>query len=56
MKKKTKNVNILILVTHGKDKKMGSFQDKKISDMINEPKYSYFTKNDNNMTKIPNLR
>jgi len=25
MKKKTKNVNIFILVTHGKDKKMGSF-------------------------------
>ena len=48
--KKIKNINTPILVMHGeKDTIVPFFMGKKIYEMANEPKYSYFTKYDNHM-------
>jgi fermentation-respiration switch protein FrsA (DUF1100 family) len=48
--KKIKNINIPVLVLHGEADKIVPFKmGKKIYDMANQPKYSYFTKYDNHM-------
>ena len=48
--KKIKKINIPILVMHGEADKIVPFKmGKKIYDMANQPKYSYFTKYDNHM-------
>jgi hypothetical protein len=50
--KKIKNINIPVLVMHGEvDKIVPFWMGKKIYNMANEPKYSYFTKYDNHMMK-----
>ena len=48
--KKIKNINSPILVMHGEvDQIVPFFMGKKIYELANEPKYSYFTKYDNHM-------
>ncbi len=48
--KKIKNINIPILVMHGEvDTVVPFWMGKKIYELANEPKYSYFTKYDNHM-------
>ena len=48
--KKIKNINIPILVMHGEIDQIVPFKmGKKIYEMANQPKYSYFTKYDNHM-------
>ncbi len=48
--KKIKNINIPILVMHGEvDTIVPFWMGKKIYELANEPKYSYFTKYDNHM-------
>ena len=48
--KKMKNINIPILVMHGKVDNLVPFHmGKKIFELANEPKYSYFSDNDNHM-------
>ena len=48
--KKIKNINSPILVMHGeKDQIVPFFMGKKIYELANTPKYSYFTKYDNHM-------
>ena len=48
--KKIKNINIPILVMHGEaDKIVPFWMGKKIFDLANNPKYSYFTKHDDHM-------
>ncbi|MDA8537919.1 alpha/beta hydrolase, partial [Candidatus Pelagibacter bacterium] len=48
--KKIKNIKSPILIMHGKDDKLVPFwMGKKIYELANEPKYSYFPKNDNHM-------
>jgi fermentation-respiration switch protein FrsA (DUF1100 family) len=48
--KKIKNINSPILVMHGEvDQIVPFFMGKKIYELANEPKYSYFTKYDDHM-------
>ena len=48
--KKLKNINIPLLVMHGEKDQIVPFQmGKKIYELANRPKYSYFTKYDNHM-------
>ena len=48
--KKIKNINSPIMVMHGEIDQIVPFSmGKKIYEMANEPKYSYFTKYDNHM-------
>ncbi len=48
--KKIKNVNIPILIMHGeKDTIVPYKMGKKMYQLANEPKYSYFTKQDDHM-------
>ena len=52
---KIKNINIPILIMHGEaDQIVPFWMGKKIYEMANEPKYSYFTKNDNHMMEFDN--
>ena len=51
-KKKIKNIKSPILIMHGEvDKIVPFWMGKKMYDIANEPKYSYFTKYDNHMMK-----
>ena len=51
--KKVKNINIPILVMHGEIDQIVPFSmGKKIYEMANKPKYSYFTKYDNHMMEF----
>ena len=51
--KKVKNINIPILVMHGEEDKIVPFlMGKKIYEIANEPKFSYFTKYDNHMMEF----
>ena len=51
--KKIKNINLPILVMHGEVDQIVPFSmGKKIFEMANEPKYSYFTKYDNHMMEF----
>jgi len=48
--KKIKNINIPILIMHGKDDKIVPFyMGQKMYELANEPKYSYFTEYDNHI-------
>jgi uncharacterized protein len=48
--KKIKNINIPVLVMHGEEDQIVPFKmGKKIYEIANQPKYSYFTKYDNHM-------
>ena len=48
--KKIKNINSPILIMHGEVDQLVPFSmGKKIYEIANEPKYSYFTKYDNHM-------
>ena len=48
--KKIKSINIPVLVMHGEaDKIVPFWMGKKIFDLANNPKYSYFTKDDDHM-------
>ena len=48
--KKIKSINIPVLVMHGEaDKIVPFWMGKKIFDLANNPKYSYFTKYDDHM-------
>jgi uncharacterized protein len=48
--KKIKNINMPVLVMHGEADQIVPFKmGKKIYEIANQPKYSYFTKNDNHM-------
>ena len=50
--KKIKNINIPLLVMHGEEDQIVPFKmGKKIYEIANKPKYSYFTKYDNHMMK-----
>ena len=50
---KLKNINIPILVMHGKkDKIVPFYMGKKIFELANEPKYSYFPKYDDHMMEF----
>tara|TARA_B100000965_G_scaffold311984_1_gene271658 strand:- start:80 stop:898 length:819 start_codon:yes stop_codon:yes gene_type:complete len=49
-KSKIKNINIPVLIMHGEADQIVPFaMGKKIYEIANEPKYSYFTKHDNHM-------
>ena len=49
-KSKIKNIKIPILIMHGEiDQIVPFFMGKKMYEIANEPKYSYFTKHDNHM-------
>ena len=49
-KNKIKNINSPILVMHGEVDQIVPFSmGKKMFELANEPKYSYFTKHDNHM-------
>ncbi len=49
-KSKIKNINSPVLIMHGKnDQIVPFFMGKKIYEIANEPKYSYFTNHDNHM-------
>ena len=51
--KKIKNINLPILVMHGEVDQIVPFSmGKKIYDIANEPKYSYFTKYDDHMMEF----
>ena len=51
--KKVKNINSPILVMHGEVDQIVPFSmGKKIYEIANEPKYSYFTKYDNHMMEF----
>jgi hypothetical protein len=51
--KKIKNINIPVLVLHGEADKIVPFKmGKKIYEIANHPKYSYFTKYDNHMMEF----
>jgi fermentation-respiration switch protein FrsA (DUF1100 family) len=51
--KKIKNINIPVLVLHGEADKIVPFKmGKKIYEIANQPKYSYFTKYDNHMMEF----
>ena len=53
--KKIKKINIPVLVMHGEADKIVPFKmGKKIYEMANQPKYSYFTKYDNHMMEYDN--
>ena len=53
--KKIKNINIPILVMHGEaDQIVPFWMGKKIFNLANEPKYSYFTKSDDHMMEYDN--
>jgi hypothetical protein len=50
--KKIKNINVPVLVMHGEADQIVPFKmGKKIYEIANQPKYSYFTKYDNHMMK-----
>ena len=50
--KKINNINIPVLVMHGETDQIVPFwMGKKIYEMANQPKYSYFTKYDDHMMK-----
>tara|TARA_B100001057_G_scaffold443459_1_gene479563 strand:+ start:44 stop:847 length:804 start_codon:yes stop_codon:yes gene_type:complete len=52
-KKKIKNINLPILVMHGEADQIVPFSmGKKMFELANEPKYSYFTKHDNHMMEF----
>ena len=52
---KIKNINIPILIMHGEvDQIVPFWMGKKIYEMANEPKYSYFTKYDDHMMEFDN--
>ncbi len=52
-KSKIKNISIPILIMHGEaDQIVPFFMGKKIFEIANEPKYSYFTKNDDHMMEF----
>ena len=52
-KKKIKNINLPILVMHGEADQIVPFSmGKKMYQLANEPKYSYFTKHDNHMMEF----
>ena len=49
-KEKIKNINIPVLVMHGEaDQIVPFWMGKKIFDLANNPKYSYFTEHDDHM-------
>ena len=49
-KSKIKNINVPVLIMHGEaDQIVPFFMGKKMYEIANEPKYSYFTKHDNHM-------
>ena len=49
-KNKIKNVTFPVLIMHGEmDQIVPFFMGKKMYEIANEPKYSYFTKHDNHM-------
>jgi len=49
-KSKIKNISIPVLIMHGEvDQIVPFFMGKKMYEIANEPKYSYFTKHDNHM-------
>ena len=53
--KKVKNIKVPIMIMHGeKDSIVPFSMGKKIYDISNEPKYSYFTKEDNHMMEYDN--
>ena len=53
--KKVKNIKVPIMIMHGeKDSIVPFSMGKKIFDISNEPKYSYFTKEDNHMIEYDN--
>ena len=53
--KKIRNINIPIIVMHGEEDTIVPFSmGKKIFEIANEPKYSYFTKYDNHMMEYDN--
>ena len=52
-KKKIKNIDLPILVMHGEADQIVPFSmGKKMFELANEPKYSYFTKHDNHMMEF----
>ena len=52
-KKKIKNINSPILIMHGENDQIVPFDmGKKMYEIANEPKYSYFTKHDNHMMEF----
>ena len=54
-KDKIKNINSPVLILHGEADQIVPFtMGKKIFDLANEPKYSYFTKNDDHMMEYDN--
>ena len=53
--KKIKNINMPIIIMHGKKDKIVPFSmGKRIFELANEPKYSYFTENDDHMMEYDN--
>ena len=51
--KKIKNINIPVFVMHGEaDQIVPFWMGKKIYEMANQPKYSYFTEYDNHMMEF----
>ena len=53
--KKIKNINVPIIIMHGKKDKIVPFSmGKRIFELANEPKYSYFTENDDHMMEYDN--
>ena len=56
MKKKIKNIDVPILIMHGmKDTIVPFSMGKRIFEIANEPKYSYFTEYDNHMMEYNDL-
>ena len=52
-KSKIKNINAPILIMHGEADQIVPFSmGKKMYEIANEPKYSYFTKDDNHMMEF----
>jgi fermentation-respiration switch protein FrsA (DUF1100 family) len=52
-KSKINNVNTPILIMHGEDDQIVPFfMGKKMYEIANEPKYSYFTKHDDHMMEF----
>ena len=52
-KSKVSNINAPILIMHGEaDQIVPFFMGKKMYEIANEPKYSYFTKHDNHMMEF----
>tara|TARA_B100000579_G_C22784030_1_gene830875 strand:- start:702 stop:1520 length:819 start_codon:yes stop_codon:yes gene_type:complete len=53
--KKIKNINVPIIIMHGRKDKIVPFSmGKRIFELANEPKYSYFTENDDHMMEYDN--